>query len=147
LRPPPKAGHTIAGMAPQWQRMLTAAVLATVGLGLGACGGGDDDKSRAGGEAKDPPLPGSTIEVMAKEFSFTPAKLTAKAGQPTTIAVKNTGSIDHDLTIGDAGFKLSVNSGKTGQKELKVDKPGTYEFHCSVAGHKDAGMKGELTVE
>lgn len=91
--------------------------------------------------------PGSTIQVMGKEFSFTPAKLTLKAGQPTTIVLKNTGSIEHDLTVGDADFKLHVNSGKIGDKELKVDKPGTYEFHCSVAGHKDAGMKGELTVE
>ena len=133
--------------------MAVAALLATVGLGLGACGGGDGD-----GEAKDSPVvsapgavggggPGLKIEVMAKEFSFTPAKLTLKAGQPSTIALKNTGRIEHDLTVDDADFKLSVTSGKTGDKELKVDKPGTYEFHCSVAGHKDAGMKGELTVE
>lgn len=121
--------------------MVAAAVLATVGLGLGACGGGDGDKKGSAGG------PGSKIEVMAKEFSFTPARLTLKAGQPAAIALKNTGSIAHDLTVGDADFKVSVNSGKTAEKELKVDKPGTYEFHCSVAGHKDAGMKGELTVE
>ena len=130
--------------------MAAAAVLATVGLGLGACGGGDDDKSSAGGEAKDSPVvsaPGSKIEVMAKEFSFTPAKLTLKAGQPSTIALKNTGSIEHDLTVDDADFKVSVTSGRTAEKELKVAKPGTYEFHCSVAGHKDAGMTGEITVE
>jgi uncharacterized cupredoxin-like copper-binding protein len=29
---------------------------------------------------------------------------------------------------------------------LEVDKAGTYEFYCSVSGHKNAGMKGELTV-
>jgi uncharacterized cupredoxin-like copper-binding protein len=137
-------------MATRWQRLAAAALLATVGLGLGACGGGDDDD-----ETKDSPVVsapsgaggGATVEVMAKEFSFTPAKLTLKAGQPSTIALKNTGSIEHDLTVDDADFKLSVTSGKTGEKELKVAKPGTYEFHCSVAGHKDAGMKGELTVE
>jgi len=140
-------------MGTRWQRLAAAAVLATVGLGLGACGG-DDDKN----EANDSPVvsattaaggggPGSTVEVVAKEFSFTPAKLTLKAGQPSTITLKNTGSIEHDMTVGDAGFKLTVTSGKTGNKELKLDKPGTYEFHCSVAGHKDAGMKGELTVE
>jgi uncharacterized cupredoxin-like copper-binding protein len=140
-------------MGTRWQRLAAVAVLATIGLGLSGCGGGDDDKN----EANDSPVvsattgvgvgTGSTVEVMAKEFSFTPAKLTVKAGQPSTITLKNTGSIEHDLTVGDTGFKLSVNSGKTGQKELKLDKAGTYEFHCSVAGHKDAGMKGELTVE
>ena len=95
--------------------MAAAAVLATVGLGLGACGGGDDDKSSAGGKAEDSPVvsapgavggggPGSKIEVLAKEFSFTPAKLTLKAGQPSTIALKNTGSIEHDLTLDDGDF-------------------------------------------
>lgn len=135
-------------MASRWQRLGAAVLLTTVGFGLGACGGGDDDKSRAGGETEDSPVvSGPKIQVMGKEFSFTPAKVTVKAGQPAIIALENTGSIEHDLTIGDAGFKLQVNSGKTGEKELKVTKPGTYEFHCSVAGHKDAGMKGELTVE
>jgi uncharacterized cupredoxin-like copper-binding protein len=144
-------------MATQWQRLAAAAVLATVGLGLGACGGGsDDDKGSADGKETDNPVVsapsavgggGSKIEVTGKEFSYTPAKLTLKAGQPSTIALKNTGSIEHDLTLDEAGFKLSVTSGQTADKELKVDKPGTYEFHCSVAGHKDAGMKGELTVE
>ena len=135
-------------MATRWQRLGAAVLLTSVGLGLGACGGGDDDKSRAGGETEDNPVVSAPkIEVMGKEFSFTPATFTVKAGQPAIIVLKNTGSIEHDLTIGDAGFKLHVNSGKTGEKELKVGKPGTYEFHCSVAGHKDAGMKGELTVE
>ncbi len=144
-------------MATQWKRLAAAAVLAAVGLGLGACGGGDDKKSSAG-ETKDSStvtMPsavgggssGSKIEVLAKEFSFTPAKLTVKAGQPATIALKNIGTIEHDFTVDDAGFKLAVTAGKTGDKELKLDKPGTYEFHCTVAGHKDAGMKGELTVE
>jgi uncharacterized cupredoxin-like copper-binding protein len=132
-------------MATQWQRLAAAGVLATVGLGLGACGGGDGQES-AGGEATDS-ASGPKIEVAGKEFSYSPNKLTLKAGQASTIALKNTGSIDHDLTVDKAGFKLTVASGKTGDKALTVDKPGTYEFYCSVAGHEDAGMKGELTVE
>jgi uncharacterized cupredoxin-like copper-binding protein len=39
-----------------------------------------------------------------------------------------------------------VPGSNAGEKLLKVDKPGTYQFYCSVSGHKDAGMKGELTV-
>ena len=143
-------------MATQWQRLAAAAVLATVGLGLGACGGGDDKKSSADGEAKDSSTvtapsavggSGSDLAVTAKEFSFNPARLTLKAGQSAKLVMENIGSIEHDFTVDDAGFKLSVTGGKTKDKELKIDKPGTYEFHCSVAGHKDAGMKGELVVE
>jgi uncharacterized cupredoxin-like copper-binding protein len=132
-------------MATNRRRGMAVALLAALGVGLGACGGEDEDK------AEDSPVvsapSGATIEVTAKEFSFTPATLTLKAGQPTTIVLKNIGSIEHDLTVDDADFKLKVNSGQTADKELKLDKPGTYKFDCSIAGHKDAGMKGELTVE
>jgi uncharacterized cupredoxin-like copper-binding protein len=135
---------------------MTAAVLATVGLGLGACGGGDDDNETAGGEAQDTATvtapsavsgSGAKIEVIGKEFSYSPNKLTLKAGQATTIALKNTGAIEHDLTVDDADFKVTVAAGRTADKELKVDKPGTYKFYCSLPGHEDAGMKGELVVE
>ena len=29
---------------------------------------------------------------------------------------------------------------------LIPQKPGTYELHCSIAGHAEAGMVGQLTV-
>jgi len=91
--------------------------------------------------------PEGTIEVIGKEFSYSPAKLTVKAGQPVTIVLKNIGSIEHDIKISDPKFKLTVPGNNTGDKVLTADKPGTYQMYCSVAGHKEAGMKGELVVE
>ena len=127
------------------------------GLGIGACGGGsDDDTSSADGAATEPasdaaaggaPGSGGKIEVIGKEFSYSPATVTVKAGQPVTIVLKNTGSIEHDITISDPKFKLTVAGNNTGEKAFTADKPGTYEMYCSVAGHKDAGMKGQLVVE
>lgn len=134
-------------MATQVQRWTAVVLLGAAGVVFGACGGGSDkDKSSARGSEKpaaEAPS-GTTINVVGKEFSYDPAKLTLKAGEVSTIVLRNTGSIEHDLTI--PGFKLTVPGNNTGEKGLKIDKPGTYEFHCSVSGHKDAGMKGELTV-
>jgi plastocyanin len=96
-------------MATQWQRWTAVVLLGAAGVVIGACGGGSDkDKSSAGRtekpEAGTPA--GTKTEVAAKEFSFDPAKLTLKAGEGATIVLKNNGSIEHDLTVDDAGFSL-----------------------------------------
>lgn len=141
-------------MATQLQRWAAVAVLAA-GLVGGACGGGggsDKAKGSAGGQpgaektALQTPT-GPTVEVTAKEFAFTPSSLTLKAGQPTDIVLKNAGSIEHDFSVSDAGFKLSMAPSQTGDLALTIAKPGTYQFHCSVPGHEGAGMKGTITVE
>jgi uncharacterized cupredoxin-like copper-binding protein len=130
-------------MATQLQRW-TVGIAVAAGVLTGACGGGSDDKNK---EASPGAASGPKIEVAGKEFSFTPATLTLKAGQGSTIVLKNTGSIEHDLTVSDAGFKVTAPTSQSAEKVLTVDKPGTYEFHCSVPGHKEGGMKGQLTVE
>ncbi len=138
-------------MATQVQRWTAAFFMAAAGMLVGACGGGDDDGGSAdatvttGASGSEAPAGGS-IEVSGKEFSFTPNTLTLKAGEARKIVLKNTGSIEHDITVSDADFKLTVLAGKSGDKTLTIDKPGTYKMFCSVAGHEAAGMKGEITV-
>jgi uncharacterized cupredoxin-like copper-binding protein len=133
--------------------------IAAIGL-LAACG-------QAQSEASTP----QTISIAAKEFAFTPAALAAKAGQPVTVNLQNSGSVEHDWNIkeieisgeaktsGDTSSghmmggmgdepKLHVAAGIGARSSITFtpSKPGTYEFYCSVAGHKEAGMVGTLTV-
>ena len=140
-------------MATHIRRWAAVAVLAA-GLVVGACGGGGSDKAKSsGGNQSDADKTalvtpnGPTLQVSAKEFAFTPSTLTMKAGEPTTIVLKNDGSIEHDFSVDDAGFKLTVAASETGDLPLTIAKPGTYTFHCSVPGHEGAGMKGTITVE
>lgn len=110
----------------------------------GGCGGGSDGETSTAGGTEAPA--GDKITVSGKEFSYEPATLTLKAGQPYTIVLKNIGSVEHDITVDKVKFKLTVAGNNTREKGLKVEKPGTYQFYCSLPGHKSAGMKGELTV-
>jgi len=111
--------------------------------------------------------------VAAKEFTFTPATLNVSAGQPVIISLQNTGAVEHDWSVheieisGEAKSsgetsgsghmmggmgdepKLHVAASAGGKATLTFtpSKPGTYEFYCTVAGHKEAGMIGTLTVK
>lgn len=139
-------------MATYLQRWTGAILMAAAVVLIGACGGDDGDDGGSAdatvttGASGSEASKGDAIEVLGKEFSFTPSTLTLEAGEPQEIVLKNVGSIEHDITVSDAGFKLTVLAGKSGEKSLTIDKPGTYKMFCSVAGHEAAGMKGEITV-
>ena len=83
--------------------------------------------------------------VTLKEFSFSPASVTAAAG--STITVTNAGNVAHDLTV--VGQNLTTGSvapGATGKLDLGDLEPGSYRLSCTVPGHESSGMVGDLTV-
>lgn len=88
----------------------------------------------------------SNVAMTASEFKFTPTSAQVPVGQKVTFTLTNTGVVEHDLTIPGTGFAISANAGQTTTGEFTFDKPGVFDFFCSIPGHKDAGMKGTLTV-
>jgi uncharacterized cupredoxin-like copper-binding protein len=88
------------------------------------------------------------VTVVAKEFSYTPSKITVKAGQPVQLVLDNKGVIEHDFVVDKFKVKTGViQPGKTGTVTFTPNAKGTFEFYCSVPGHKEAGMKGTLVVQ
>jgi uncharacterized cupredoxin-like copper-binding protein len=88
------------------------------------------------------------VAVEETEFKITPASTKLKAGA-YELDAKNTGKIQHDLVVDGPG----VTDTKTplidpgGTATLKVTlRPGTYQFYCSVPGHKQAGMDVKISV-
>lgn len=41
---------------------------------------------------------------------------------------------------------VHVTANGNGSVTFQTDQKGTFVFHCTVPGHKEAGMVGEMTV-
>ena len=131
---------------------LTLACLA-LGLGLAACGGDDDSGggSGDGGSSSGQSDGGSSgsggTSVSMQNVQFSPKDLTVNAGE--TITFTNDESVPHDVhkQSGPGGDFSSGPDGGMQQGdtfELKLDKPGTYDYVCHVHA---PGMAGTITVK
>jgi nitrite reductase (NO-forming) len=86
------------------------------------------------------------IPISASEFKFSPTTIQAAVGQKVTLTLDNTGVVEHDVTISSIGLTVLAKPGQTASGEFTIDKPGIFDFLCSIPGHKDAGMRGTLTI-
>ena len=101
----------------------------------------------SGGRVAPSPSPGAAeVTVVARESSFSPSEVRVSAGDTVNLVLENQGSLPHDITIPALGFSLPAAPGATASAALSAARPGTYEFFCSVPGHREAGMTGALGV-
>jgi plastocyanin len=91
-------------------------------------------------------VPGArVIAVTANKLTFAPKVLQVLAGEDVTIALTSKDTA-HDLYVKGVGHIVHADKGETAKGGLRVDEPGTYQFWCTVSGHKEGGMRGVLTV-
>lgn len=96
---------------------------------------------------------GGTLDIPADPtgaLAFKSSKATAKAGTVMFVSV-NKASINHNIAVKDSSGKIlgkgpEVKGGASSKFSTKL-KPGKYEFLCTVPGHEQGGMKGQLTVK
>jgi nitrite reductase (NO-forming) len=84
------------------------------------------------------------ISIEAFDLGFTPTAVQVKAAGTYPVTFANTGSTLHDVTFAD-GTTLTAEAGKTATGSVTVPAEGL-AFICSIPGHADAGMKGQVTV-
>jgi uncharacterized cupredoxin-like copper-binding protein len=64
-----------------------------------------------------------------------------------TVTITNKGQLQHDFVIDALNIKTDLlNAGDSVTVTINA-AAGSYEYYCSVPGHKEAGMVGTLTVE
>ena len=122
--------------------MILLAVVALAALALAACGGGANTGSSSSGASA------LNVTVNATEFKFDPATSNATPGQTINLTVKNVGSVQHTFVLKEANVNLTIDPGKTATQTFTAPATaGTYQYECDIAGHKEAGMVGQLVVK
>lgn len=136
------------------------AITAIAPFGLMACGDDDEGSSESGStetteEATSEDTGGAggggTVSISAAEdgsLAYDETSASTEAGS-VTIEFDNPSSTSHDVRIegpdGDIGGTEVITDDTTSATvELEA---GDYTFYCSVSGHREAGMEGDLTVE
>jgi FtsP/CotA-like multicopper oxidase with cupredoxin domain len=85
----------------------------------------------------------SGTPVTLTEFAITPQMVQADVGG--VLSVKNTGTVEHDLSIKGTDLKTPMLApGETASLDLGDLEAGAYDLQCDVAGHAGAGMTGML---
>ncbi len=123
-----------------------AAVAARPGKDKGRLG----SAVQAAGGGKPVAAKGGVLAIPADpngQLAYVTKQATAPAG-PLTIQSTNESSVPHDIAIEGNGVseKGEVVQGGGVSKFQVTLKPGTYQFYCSVPGHREAGMEGALKV-
>ncbi|MCX6021774.1 MAG: cupredoxin domain-containing protein [Chloroflexi bacterium] len=119
----------------------------------------------------DSAAPVQEITVTAKDYRYTPDKITVNAGQKVRIKFVNADTVEHDVSAaaavqlvqtqgssahaghGDmamgaiAPLHLHTDANTTATIEFTPQNKGTYELFCSVTGHKEQGMVGTVIVQ
>jgi len=136
---------------------------ALLALGVAGCGGNDDggsDTQATTTETTDTTATSegggggaaNVITVSADpggDLAFEQKSLTGKAGE-NKIEFTNDSSLPHDVKIEENGKEIGGTEVVTGGKAeatVKLDAGEPYKFFCSVPGHRQAGMEGNLTVK
>ena len=136
--------------------VLTLAAIAP--FGLIACGNDDEDSADDAASATEESSTedaggsgGGTLSFTAAEdgsLAFEEDSAETEAGT-VTVELDNPSSTPHDVRIegadGDVGGTETI-TGDTTSATVELE-PGDYTFYCSVSGHREAGMEGDLTVE
>jgi uncharacterized cupredoxin-like copper-binding protein len=124
--------------------------------------------SSPNGQPGDPAQATRTIAIdMLDTMRFSPDKIQVNAGETVRFLVTNVGKLPHEMVIGsladlkahaiemrqtphmkhDEPNAITLDPGQRGAIVWKFDQAGTVDFACTIPGHMEGGMVGQVQVE
>jgi manganese oxidase len=120
-------------------------ILASLTLVAAGCGGDDEETTASTPATTETAAEAAATEVAMTEYAFDPSDLTVKSGD--SVDVVNDGEIPHNYTVEDTDVATEdLDAGQNEELPIDLD-PGDYTVICTIAGHAEQGMTGNLTVE
>lgn len=121
-------------------------LLAAIVLGVGQASGNPGASSgESAAPSRDPNAPIGTIEVHAFDLGFDPNAISVAEPGIYTVRFVNDGGTLHDITFAD-GTKVAAEGHAEATGTITIPAAGM-TFLCSIPGHSDAGMKGNVLVD
>ncbi len=119
---------------------------------MGGHMGGQGEGQPGGSGPVEVPADAQRVRVIGTEFAFDPAEFSVEAGRPVAVSFANEGSLEHDwvLYAADGGEVDGAHADASpGEEAMAVFtlEPGTYQAICTLRGHEEAGMTGEVRAE
>jgi cytochrome c oxidase subunit 2 len=82
------------------------------------------------------------IEIVARRFTFEPASITLKKGEPVVLVLK-TSDVPHSVRFRDLALEIKASKNKSGEAQYTPGKDGDFVGHCGIfcgAGHGSMEM-------
>lgn len=89
--------------------------------------------------------PVETIEIFGDEFRYNFGTIDVPRGELVRLIFTNEGLEVHDFSVISANVYMVAQPGETVEALAVFDQPDT--FFCSIGGHAEAGMIGDLRVD
>jgi plastocyanin len=131
--------------------MLTSFLLVAATLTAAVVTGGEEAEERGAGAGAAAQATGRTLALAADPggaLRFDKERVAVLAGR-VTVRLTNDSTVEHNVTIAEGSRTLGATATITESTDTLALElaPGAYVFFCSVAGHRESGMEGTLTVD
>ena len=119
--------------------------LLVLALGAAGCGNASEGESPSAAIAGE--FETSLSVGMGPGLVFSPNLISASVDQTLVLTIQNEDSLVHNFESDDLGVASGdVDPGGSTTVTFLVESGGSFEFFCTIPGHREAGMTGTITV-